>query len=61
MLQTKVTQVYDEVIVNNIGYQYDSRDKEVFLESGYEYVLVSIVDNQLRKVELDLTEELNAN
>lgn len=61
MLQSKTTQVYFEIIPTNIGYQYDSRDGEIFLEEGYKYVLINSVNNLVIKTTVDLTETHNAN
>lgn len=61
MLQSKTTQVYAEVNTTNIGYQYDSRDKELFLEDGYKYVIITVVNGDLIRTDVDLIEVNNDN
>lgn len=38
----------------DIGYQYDSRDKEIFLESGYEYFVYHVSNDKLIKTIVNL-------
>lgn len=61
MLQSKTTQVYSEVNTLNIGYQYDSRDKELFLEEGYKYSIITVISGNLIRTDIDLTEVDNDN
>ncbi|AND75204.1 hypothetical protein FDH01_gp043 [Acinetobacter phage vB_AbaM_ME3] len=61
MLQSKTTQIYSEINTSNIGYQYDSRDKEIFLEEGYKYSIVTTINGVLIRTDIDLTEVNNDN
>ena len=52
------TTISQEVILESIGYQYDSRDKEILLESGYTYKVYNLgEDGEVIESIIDLTGE----
>lgn len=51
-------QIISDILFDNLGYQYDSRDGELFLKSGYNYTIYTITpDRELIPTVLDLREE----
>lgn len=45
-MQVKATgSMTHSVVVENMGYQYDSRDGEIFLEDGFKYKVYTVEDN----------------
>lgn len=53
-----VVDIDSDINIDYIGYQYDSRDGELFLESGYKYVIHTVTSNdQLLTTELNLGED----
>ena len=60
-MQTKVeVNITDDLMLETLGYQYDSRDGELFLESGYSYNVYTLSpNNYLVTTKLDLKEEID--
>lgn len=57
-IDTIITQ---DITLESIGYQYDSRDKEILLESGYTYKVYNLAeDGEVIENIIDLVGETNA-
>ena len=57
-IDTIITQ---DITLESIGYQYDSKDKEILLESGYTYKVYNLAeDGEVIENIIDLVGETNA-